>query len=1074
MSARDLNIVERGIEGQDWSTQRGKITAKELADVGEQRTNSTLALNALPTPFARFFVVKEAFRRVREEYVSKRNQKHGGDIKEAGFAYHQLVSDCLDVYELLFNLNHHRNNWKGKEVIIREWNYKENIEVLKKSVPKLYNSVDTYWETDVNEPVLYFIILRENGKEKLLATSSPWTGFITPPDMDKTVKKDGSNTLSTTFNANRYYDLHLKKKGKGEYFLEPVLFEDRPEDFKNYMFNNLFANTVLDDKFDEIRDYIKEFKDDKEIRNNYSIRTTPVRTEDDNDVEVNGLKLFSSAERDVTKMFNDVVIKLPYRISEENYFVPRMDGKEDRTYDYVLPLSEESLSVLDIDNLLVTYKERANGTRLDVVVKDGDKEYTHTYEDNSLPSEGKGMIVNLAENKFNIGFDTALFPNTLSSNEEENNYFKLMVAVRDANKFPTLTSEKVSCVFFAKNADGTCDPLEMTDSINRDQLESGYKEGVIRSIQDADSPCGTTFFEVFKIVPAAYSIHMNIEGKDICGVFIPRFNRAHANKNYTYTIDFGTTNTYISKREQGVSTEPLQMAMDKPIMSYLHGITKSRKSLINLWEDVPFKESESFFQSEFVPPFIDGKKYKFPLRTAISKTKKEKGIPALFDNRNIAFSYGKKNVCGSNDVTTDIKWTEKADEKRLFIRELLMLIKADALLNDADLSKTEIIWFYPLSFTTELMDRFKKFWKEEAAFVLGIPESQIKQYTESEAPYYYFAEKDYFKAISSVAVVDIGGGSTDMVYFEKGVPKIANSVHFGCDVMWENGYDKMINSRRNGVYKYYENLVNFPEEAELEAVNKEMTKAGSNSSTREILNFWISNSDQIKVGDYNFSELLKYDCKPLFLYHYAAIIYYMAKMFKSHGLSCPRAITFSGNGSKYIDENLTSNVDTLTEMTMIIFKAVYGNDIQRIQIILPNYRKEATCYGGLYRDKTLSSPSTIIFQGVDNTEYETVEDLKNAYENNGLRNDLIANVRELNGFFVQMLKTLMRLDSIENLDISSVEDKLSADIADSLDKNFHEEVVASYASSSVYRDSLFFIPVIDNILTLTDITAYKK
>ena len=1070
MSARDLNIVERGIEGQDWSTQHGKITAKELADVGEQRTNSTSALNALPTPFARFFVVKEAFRRVREEYVSIRS---GGKIKEAGDAYHQLVSDCLDVYELLFNLKHHRNNWKGKEIIIREWIYKENIEILKKRVPKLYNSVDTYWGTDVDEGVLYFIILRENGKERLLATSSPWTGFVTPPDMDRTKKKNDSNTPTTTYNASRYEDLYLNKKGKGKYFFESVLFEKRPEDFKNYMFK-LFANSDLDDKFDEIRDYIKEFKDDKEIRDNYPICKEPVRTEDDNYVEVNGLQFLSSAERDVTKMFNDVVIKVPYRISEENYFVPRMDGKEDRNYDYILPISKEALSVLDIDNLVVTYKERTNGKYLDVTVKDGDKEYTHTYNDNSQPAEGNGMIVDLAENKFNISFDTALFPNTLSSNEEENNYFKLMIAVRDANKIPTLTSEKIKCVFFARKPDGTCDDLEMTDSINRDQLEFGYKKGVVRSIQDADSPCGTVFFEVFKIVPAAYSIHMNIENKDCCGVFIPKFKKASANKNYTYTIDFGTTNTYISKREQGVSTEPLQMAMNETMMSYLHGISKSSKSLINRWENVPFKESESFFQSEFVPPFIDGKKYKFPLRTAISKTKKENGTPTLFDNRNIAFSYGKKQVVGSNDVTTDIKWTEKADEKRLFIRELLMLVKADALQNDADLSKTEIIWFYPLSFTTELMDRFKKFWKEESQFVLGIPESQIKQYTESESPYYYFAEKDYFKAISSVAVVDIGGGSTDMVYFEQGVPKIANSVHFGCDVMWENGYDKMINSRRNGVYKYYETQVNFSDNEDLDEVNKKMTETGSNFSTRDILNFWISNSDQIKVGDCNFSERLKYDCKPLFLYHYAAIIYYMAKMFKSHDLSCPRAITFSGNGSKYIDQNLTSNVETLTEITMIIFKAIYGNEIQRIQIILPDYRKEATCYGGLYRDKNLLSPQTIIFQGVNKTEYETIEDLKDAFENKGLRNSLIANVKELNGFFVQMLRTLMRLDNIENLDISSVEDKLSADIADSLDKNFHEEVVTRYASTSAYRDSLFFIPVIDNILTLTDVTSYKK
>lgn len=1071
MSAIDLNIVQRGVEGQKWSALRGKISATELDGVMEQGTSSTSALNALPTPFARFYVVREAFRRVHREYVDRRNGKQGS---EAGFAYQQLVSDCLDVYELLFNLAHHRNNWKGKQIIIREWNYQEYKNSLKSATPRLFNSVDTYWKTDVDMPALYFIILRENGKDRLLATSSPWTGFVTPPDMDKTQRRDESNTQKTTFNAGRYEDMHLKKKGKGEYFREPVLFDKRPEDFKNYMYNTLFANSDLDDKYKEIRDYIKEFKDDKDIRQDYRIREVPVLTEDGEELKVNGLSFYSSAERDVTKMFNDVVIKLPYRISADNYLVPRMDGREDRKYDYVLPLTEEALTVLDLDAVQVTYKERANGSRLDVTVKDGDRVYTHTYEDASAPSEGKGMIADLSQGGFNIGFDTALFPNILSANGKDNNYFKLMVAVRDANKFPTLSADRVDCTFFVRNGDGICDSLEKTDAPNRDGLESGSKLGVVRSVQDGNSPCGTVFFEVFGAVPVAYSIHLSIENKDVCGVFLPKFKESMANKNYTYTIDFGTTNTYISKREQGVSTEPLQMCMKDTIMSYLHGIAQSRKSLINLWEDIPFAEAGTFFQSEFVPPFIDGVKYKFPLRTAICKTKREMGTPALFDNRNIAFSYGKRRIDGSNEVTTDIKWTERSDEKRLFIRELLMLVRADALMNDADLSKTEIVWFYPLSFTTELMDRFKKFWKEEAATVLGIPESQIRQYTESEAPYYYFAAKDYFKAISSVAVVDIGGGSTDMVYFENGTPKVANSVHFGCDVMWGNGYDKMVNSRRNGVYNYYEKQVAFPNDDELAAVNSEMTKEGGNASTRDILNFWISNADQAKVGDCSFTELLKYDCKPLFLYHYAAIIYYMARMFHSHGLACPRAVTFSGNGSRYIDQYMTSDINTLTAMTMIVFRAVYGDDIQDIQLILPDYRKEATCYGGLYHGNSQVSPRTIVFQGVDDAEYETVEELQNAYEKNGLRDNIVANVRELNTLFVQMLQTLVRMDRIDSLDISAVGQDLSEDVADSLDKNFQQEVVATYPASSAYRDSLFFIPVIDNILKLTDITSYKK
>ena len=90
MASIDLNIIERGITTQTWSAEKGQITENDLRDVGENRTNNGSALNALPTPFARFHVVNEAFRRVFEERLHK-----GVD---AGDAYRQLVSDCLDVY----------------------------------------------------------------------------------------------------------------------------------------------------------------------------------------------------------------------------------------------------------------------------------------------------------------------------------------------------------------------------------------------------------------------------------------------------------------------------------------------------------------------------------------------------------------------------------------------------------------------------------------------------------------------------------------------------------------------------------------------------------------------------------------------------------------------------------------------------------------------------------------------------------------------------------------------------------------------------------------------------------------
>ena len=205
MSKIDLNIIDRGIRGTDWSAEDIGLTAAHLDKVMEQKTDNTSALNSLPTPFARFFVAREAFRRVKEEYNDEQ--------KEAGFAYKQLVSDILDVYELLFNLKYHRNNtWKdGQKVELREWNSKENLNLLKTKMPVFYNSISEYYKNEIKEKSLYFLVYTEDGKDKLLACSSPYTGFVTPPDLDK-INMDG------VIIGKQYKDLHIVRKSGGEYF----------------------------------------------------------------------------------------------------------------------------------------------------------------------------------------------------------------------------------------------------------------------------------------------------------------------------------------------------------------------------------------------------------------------------------------------------------------------------------------------------------------------------------------------------------------------------------------------------------------------------------------------------------------------------------------------------------------------------------------------------------------------------------------------------------------------------------------------------------------------------------------
>lgn len=139
----------------------------------------------------RFFVVKEAFRRVAEE------KRHPKDTY-AGLAYARLVSDCLDIFELLFNKKYHENQWQGSmKVVIKEWNKEEEMKELHDRVPILYNALNSVYDEDICEQKLFFVVLEKDGKEILLGTSSPMTGFVTPPDMDKVdITKNNTSTIT--------------------------------------------------------------------------------------------------------------------------------------------------------------------------------------------------------------------------------------------------------------------------------------------------------------------------------------------------------------------------------------------------------------------------------------------------------------------------------------------------------------------------------------------------------------------------------------------------------------------------------------------------------------------------------------------------------------------------------------------------------------------------------------------------------------------------------------------------------------------------------------------------------------
>lgn len=1066
MSSIDLNIVDRGLDGQQWTHERGKITVGDLDRVTEQRVDSSGALNSLPTPFARFFIFKEAFRRLTEE---RKNPN-----KEAGTAYQQLVSDCLDVFEILFESKYHKNQWEGKkEIIVKEWNPQNDLTRLAKDVPILGESIKSYYKNDIHLDKLYFIIYKdENGKEFLLGTSSPFTGFITPPNLDKKESKGTKQEIS--FFGRQYNDLKIPRKSltgrdKSYYFRETLLFENRSTEFRNYIHSLIEANSQSDD-LKYIREYIKSFSSDGEINPNaqQNLKLRPIQSLEGNDLVINGLEIQSNNDISTCKIFADHIVRLPYKISSDNFYLPQGDRK----CDYLLPFTKEALQLLPLENIhsATSIKEVSNGAKVEFSLQIEDKEYKQTYEKES-PSSGHGRIIDLKQ-PYNVNLELGIFPNIKSSDQSNNNYFKVMLVTRDNDSKDRFDIEKTNCRFYRKNKNG----YQEIEETNGSSYTYGVYSPIIRSKQNKESACSSKFYEIFKTDFSAIEMQLSIENGIFSGFIFPKFkNEKKSDNAVTYAIDFGTSNTYISKRENGANMHPIQLKMNETMMSMLHEKkSHNQKQDIYLWEDMPFKEAEDYFRSEFVPPYIDGDIYKFPLRTAMCCSTSNSKDEKLFSTHNIAFSYGKRRIVGNNEVITSLKWDESRNkEARLFIRELLLLVKCDALLNDVDANNISLIWFSPLSLKNNVKTTFEDIWKDEAGKI-GISEDKIWNYSESEAPYHYYHAQDKFNAIESVALIDIGGGSTDIVCFENGKPKFANSIHFGCDLIWGNGFSKFSDDKENGIYKYYKEKIFF-DDKRIQEINNEMINSNSPYSSAEIINFWISNNEKTKIKekDIRFTQSLKTECKPIFIYHYAAIIYYLGNLIKSQKLTCPRALAFSGNGSYYIDRIISSNEVTITEITKEILKKIFGQDIKEIQIILPSSRKESTCYGGLYRNRNAENPKTIIYQGAKSYCDNNINEIQKAFTNGNMRKDILENVNNFSKCYKEILSMVLEKENITTIDTNYINDILSQGIEDALERNYTNNI-ENRSNNAIFNQSLFFFPIIDKLKDLANISTYLQ
>ena len=470
-----------------------------------------------------------------------------------------------------------------------------------------------------------------------------------------------------------------------------------------------------------------------------------------------------------------------------------------------------------------------------------------------------------------------------------------------------------------------------------------------RSSREALSTSFAEYNESFDYIELEATVGSN----KVSGMFIPRMPLVGhgVNNKWHYSVDFGTSNTHIVMAETSatggiVSLNSFGYAEETPQMVTLSA-DKSNK----------FGVFDDDTKREFVPKAFT-EHVKFPIRSVVYE-KNDAGInPNLFMERNVGFNY-KREVSKSflsNDYISDLKWniTEHAKFKcrvEAYCYQIMLMLRNHSLTHGGT-EKIQVAVTFPLAMTpTQLRtikDAWRKAWDDLIDQKTAFPDRNFM--IESVAPYKYsVVTNPDLKRTDAYVNMDIGGGSTDILYYKEGAfgnrtKSRAYSVFFAANDLWGNGISPENKADKNNGF-----ILNFEGGLDAAKMADISNYKGMASNSSDVVAYLFS-----KPQEYHFADSIRQSAiASIAVVHFASIIYYLANIIRTSGLEIPACINFSGMGSKYIDIIVGSN-DELLNLVRIIFKHV-GLEAGNIKVTRDKNPKEVTALGAAYMLDPLST-----------------------------------------------------------------------------------------------------------------------
>lgn len=1093
-----------------------KIGTKAIDSIPDPiGANDKHEITSIPSPFARMDLVKRAFKIVAESGLD------GITI------YHKLVSDCLDVGQIFFNIEKFRDKI---EIIV--WDKRNCLEQLAESGyeehRRLGQTYKTYLEQDADEYnfnqmdciyLLNYIDPSAPNVMNIIGATSPATIFFTSANdlayVGKKIKFGNDSPFDSEYKPlykrnfeyiKYWWSLKMSRADFPKIFPEVDLYlnkcfnclsDEQRRDLRQNIIDGSFYNgnyddipvnptqqqyvTVLSEKLRQKRSVSNissgfEMKISDSLNTpgrkiplalpveKYTERTMYVESEWDKNTYVPYFDARPIAARTlpddgskhpyvtVGDFLEDSIVEIPYKFNPEGFFNGNDEAPESKN-SYLLPIKKTYFDYFTAKDLMdkVNGKNRIEICRLTggvkvvlrIPIKDGGYiQYEKIYCKGVKPdsANNKGCII---EKEFTIG----LYPN-IKYTDAIKPYYRVSLLDRDS-------------VFGSDNTYA----LSFFDNSN----EEVVSDGIVRRNRNNDN----TRFDKRRIDSVTYALdkdfqYIGIQNSDdayVQGVIIPKLAARNGSHRFRFAIDFGTTNTHIEYSIDGVSPNAFEISEKDKQIQKLH-----------ITDDF---EINSVFASDFIPEMVGGDSaYNYPMRTAISEgnnTNWDKAVLSM-GNVNIPFTYEKVEPLVYNVVHTDLKWSTNGDDRKRaskYIESILLMLRTKVLLNNGDLSKTEIVWFYPASMTQNRFNKFRDEWENEFVSLFGAPKENIIAVSESLAPYYYHKAKK--GATSTVVSVDIGGGTTDVLIVDKGEPKHLTSFRFAGNTIFGDGYS--YDSDSNGFVNEYKNqIMGLLEVNNLNALKEVFVGVLEKRNTTDIIAFLFSlaSNKEIKKEkiEINFSEMLANDSKGKYaiILFYVAVIYHVANLMKAKGLDKPRHITFSGNGSKVL-RILSTNDTTLGNFTKLIFEEVYGDkySIDGLDIIRPANSKESTCKGGIImspfksQDYSEIKDMKTILVGSEKGTF-TDEQMTYANIDKSLLDKVVESVKEFIDFTFELNKKFSFYDNfdVDRSIMNKVKELCYRDIKTYLENGISvkkNEIIQDGADENI-EETLFFYPLI--------------